>query len=61
MQFSRTNFLTTDHVFLRVMQLKMFGFQFVFLSCLYHRITSNNGTNAVSIVYTVVVIFCWFS
>ena len=33
----------TDHVFLRIMQLKMFVFSFVFLNCLHHRITSNNN------------------
>ena len=30
----------TDHVFLRIMQLKMFGFEFVFLNCLHHRMVS---------------------
>ena len=38
----------TDHVFLRIRQLKMFGFQFAFLNCLHHRITSNNCNNVVS-------------
>ena len=40
-----------DHVFLRIMQLKMFGFWFVFLNCLHHGITSNNCNSVVSPVY----------
>ena len=51
----------TDHVFLRIMQLRMFGFWFVFLNCLHHRVTSNNCNNVVSPVYTVFVILCWCS
>ena len=37
----------TDHVFLRIMQLKMFGFYFVFLNCLHHRIKSNNCNSVI--------------
>ena len=51
----------TDHVFLRIMQLKMFGFQFVFLNCLHHRITNDNCNNVVSLVCTVFVILCWYT
>ena len=51
----------TDHVFLRIMRLKMFGFEFVFLNCLHHRIMSNNCNNIVSPVCTVFVILCWYS
>ena len=61
MQFSRNNLLMTDHFFLRIIQLKMFGFSFVFLYCLLHRITSNNCNNVVSPVYAVFVIICWLS
>ena len=38
MQFSWSNLLMTDDFFLRIMQLKMFGF--VFFSCLHHSITA---------------------
>ena len=45
MQFSRINLLMAD-LFLGggggIIQLKMFGFYFVFLNCLHHSITSNN-------------------
>ena len=51
----------TDHVFFMVMQLKMFGFWFVFLNCLYHRSTSSNCNNVVSVVYTVFIILSWYS
>ena len=51
----------TDHVFMRIMQLKMFGFQFVYLNCLDHHIACNNCNNAVSPAYTVYVILCWYS
>ena len=48
----------TDHFFLRIISLKLFGFQFVFLYCLHHRITSNNCNNVVSPVYAVFAILC---
>ena len=52
----------TNHFFLRIMiQLKMFGFYFVFLNCLHHRITRNNCNNVVSPVYPVFAILCWYS
>ena len=56
MQFSRNNLLMTDHVFLKIIQLKTFGFLFVFLNCIHHRITSNNCNNVVSPVCAVFVI-----
>ena len=61
MQFSRDNLVMTDHFFLRMIQLKMFGFLFVILNCLHHRITSNNCNNVVSPVYAVFDILCWYS
>ena len=58
MQFSRNKLLMTDHFFLRIISLKLFGFQFVFLYCLHHRITSNDCNNVVSPVYAVFAILC---
>ena len=51
----------TDHFYLRIIQLKIFGFYFVFLNCLHHRITSNSCNNVFSPVYAVFLIFCWNS
>ena len=48
----------TDHFFLMIMQLKLFGF---YMSFYYHAITSNNYSNVVSPIYTVFVILCWYS
>ena len=61
MQFNRNNFLITDSFFLRITQLKMFGFWFVFLNFLHHCITRNDCNNVVSPVYAVFVIVCWYS
>ena len=49
----------TNHVFLRIMQLKMFGFLFVFLNCLHHCILTNNCSNVVSPVCTAFFILCF--
>ena len=64
MQFSRHNLLMTDYVFLRIIQLRLYGFQFVLflkLPSAPYGITSNNCHNVVSPIYTLFVILFWYS